>query len=90
MEELLAITKVLGEENEKRFKDAVTDLLIEQVKDDLVNLSNYLVDWEELFDEIRTELKEEFRDKVRTKYMRAAEEKLSEVFGENDRVSNET
>ena len=38
MEELLAITKVLGEENEKRFKDAVTDLLIEQVKDDLENL----------------------------------------------------
>ena len=50
MEELLAITKVLGEENAIRFKDAVTDLLIEQVKDDLENLSNYLIDWEELFD----------------------------------------
>lgn len=80
MEELLAITKVLGEENEKRFKDAVTDLLIEQVKDDLVNLSNYLVDWEELFDEIRTEIKEEFRAKLREKYVKVAEEKLSEVF----------
>lgn len=80
MEELLAITKVLGEENEKRFKDAVTDLLIEQVKDDLDNLSNYLVDWEELFDEIRTEIKEEFREKIREKYVKVAEEKLSEVF----------
>lgn len=82
MEELLAITKVLGEENEKRFKDAVTDLLIEQVKDDLDNLSNYLVDWEELFDEIRTEIKEEFREKIREKYVKVAEEKLSEVFKE--------
>lgn len=90
MEELLAITKVLGEENAKRFKDAVTDLLIEQVKDDLENLSNYLIDWEELFDEIRTEIKEEFRDKVRAKYMKAAEIKLSEVFGENDIARNET
>ena len=82
MEELLAITKVLGEENEKRFKDAVTDLLIEQVKDDLVNLSNYLIDWEELFDEIRNEIKDEFRKKVREKYLKVAEEKLSEVFKE--------
>lgn len=90
MEELLAITKVLGEENEKRFKDAVTDLLIEQVKDDLENMSNYLIDWEELFDEIRAEIKEEFREKVRTKYMKAAEEKLSEVFGESDIARNET
>lgn len=90
MEKILAITKLLGEENEKRFKDAVTDLLIEQVKDDLENMSNYLIDWEELFDEIRAEIKEEFREKVRTKYMKAAEEKLSEVFGENDMAENET
>lgn len=90
MEELLAITKVLGEENTKKFKDAVTDLLIEQVKGDLENLCNYLIDWEELFDEIRTEIKEEFRDKVRAKYMKAAEKKLSEVFGENDIARNET
>ena len=83
MEELLAITKVLGEENATRFKDAVTDLLIEQVKDDLENLSNYLIDWEELFDEIRAEIKEEFREKIRTKYMRIAEDKLSKIF-END------
>jgi len=89
MDNLLAITKVLGEENEKRFKDAVTDLLIEQVKDDLENMSNYLIDWEELFEEIRAEIKEEFRDKVRTKYMKAAEEKLSEVFGENHMMRNE-
>lgn len=80
MEELLAITKVLGEENEKRFKDAVTDLLIEQVKGDLENMCNYLIDWEELFEEIRSEIKDEFRDKVREKYLRVAEEKLSEVF----------
>lgn len=84
MEELLAITKVLGEENTKKFKDAVTDLLIEQVKGDLENLCNYLIDWEELFEEIRSEIKDEFRDKVREKYLRVAEEKLSEVFSEND------
>lgn len=82
MEEVLAITKVLGEANEKRLKDAITDLLIEQVKDDLANMSNYLIDWEELFDEIRNEIKDEFREKVREKYLKVAEVKLSEVFKE--------
>lgn len=82
MDEILAITKVFGEENEKRFKDAITDLLIEQVRDDLANMSNYLIDWEELIEEIRSEIKEEFQEKIREKYLKIAEEKLSEVFNE--------
>lgn len=76
MESLSAIAKVLGEENEKRLKAAVTDLLIEQVKGDLDNMCHYLIDWEELFEEIRDEIKEEFREK----YIKVAEEKLSVVF----------
>lgn len=68
-----AITKVLGEANEKRLKDAITDLLIEQFKDDLANMSNYLIDWEEFFDEIINEIKDEFRKKVREKYLKVAE-----------------
>ena len=80
MEEQLAITKILGEENEKRLKEAITDLLIEQVKGDLDNMCHYLIDWEELFEEIRDEIKEEFREKLREKYIKVAEEKLSEVF----------
>lgn len=83
MEELLAITKVLGEVNEKRLKETVTDLLIEQVKGDLDNMCHYFIDWEELFDEIRNEIKEEFREKLRGKYIKVAEEKLSEVFDLN-------
>lgn len=80
METLLAITKILGEENEKRFKDAVTDLLIEQVKGDLDSISHYLIDWEELIEEIRNEIKVEFGEKIRARYLKVAEEKLSEVF----------
>ena len=72
MDEILAITKVLGEENEKRFKDAITDLLIEQVRDDLENISNYLIDWEELIEEIKNEIKVEFQEKIRKKYPQIA------------------
>lgn len=84
MDEILAITKVLGEENAKKLKNEITDLLIEQVRDDLANMSNYLIDWEELIEEIRNEVKEEFRGKIREKYLRIAEEKLSEVFNEEE------
>lgn len=80
MEEILTIAKILGEENERRLKAAITDLLIEQVKGDLDNMCHYLIDWEELFDEIRNEIKEEFRKKLQEKYIKVAEEKLSEVF----------
>ena len=72
MDEILAITKVLGEENEKRFKDAITDLHIEQVRDDLENISNYLIDWEELIEEIKNEIKVEFQEKIRKKYPQIA------------------
>ena len=80
MEETLTIAKILGEENEKRLKATVTDLLIEQVKGDLDNMCHYLIDWEELFEEIRDEIKEEFRGKLREQYIKVAEEKLFEVF----------
>lgn len=82
MEALLAITKILGEENEKRFKDTVTDLLIEQVKGDLDSICNYLIDWEELIEEIRNEIKVEFGEKIRERYLKVAEEKFSELFEE--------
>jgi len=80
MEKVIAISKMLGEENEKRLKDAFTDLLIEQIKDDMENMSDYLIDWEELMDEIRNELKDEFRERVRSQYTKIAEEKLTEIF----------
>ena len=44
---------------------------------------------EELFDEIREELKEEFKTRLREKYMRIAENRLSELF-EKDARRNET
>ena len=80
MEELTKIAKLLGEENEKKLKDSITDMLIERFESDLDDMGCYMIDYEALFDEIRKEVKSAMKDKVTKMYMAKAEEKFSELF----------
>lgn len=84
MKELTKIAKLLGEKNEKRLKDGITDLMLEEIKSDLKNNSFYLIDFDELFDEIRDEIKDELKSKIRSRYIKMAEEKFSEMFEKED------
>lgn len=81
MENLSAFAKLLGEENEKRFRDSITDKLIKQATDDMKRTCGYLIDWEELVDDIYDELKQEVKEKIRKKYMDNLESKLENIFG---------
>lgn len=80
MEKLTAFTKLLGEENEKKFRDRVTELLIEQVESDLENMYCYLIDFESMFEEIREDVMEDTKRKVAERYKKKVEEKFSELF----------
>ena len=82
MEELTKLAMLLGEENEKRFKDAMTDLLIRQFEDDLGNMSEYMCDYDEIFDEVRAEVTSIMKNKITTAYLEKAEAKFNELFGE--------
>ena len=82
MENISKIAKILGEDNEKRLKDAITDLLINQFEDDLVNMTDYMFDYEEIFDEVKKEAKSVMKDKISKAYMKKAETKFAELFGE--------
>lgn len=82
MKELTKLAMLLGEENEKRFKDTMTDLLINQFEDDLQNMSEYMCDYEEIFDEVRKEVTSIMRDKITEAYLAKAEVKFNELFGE--------
>ena len=64
MENLSKMAILLGEENEKRFKDAMTDLLINQFEDDLQNMSVYMCDYDEIFDEVRKEVTDIMKNKI--------------------------
>lgn len=74
--------KLLGEENEKKLQDAMTDVLIRQFEDDLENMTQYMCDYEEIFDEVRKEVTAIMRDKIIKAYLAKADAKFAELFGE--------
>lgn len=80
MAQLNELSKLLGEENEKRLKSSITDLLIEQVADELRENYEYLIDYDHLFSEVIGEIEEEFKSRIREKYMGILDEKFSELF----------
>lgn len=81
MKDLTNLVKILGEDNEKRLKDAITDLLINQFEDDLESMTYYMFDYDEIFDEVRKEVKSIMKDKISKVYLEKAEAKFNELFG---------
>lgn len=80
MRNLSEIAKLLGEENEKRLKDAFTDLLIGRIQEDLECLEDYVLDYSLIFDEISRDVREYMKESLMDVYMKKADEKLSELF----------
>ena len=78
-EELLNIVKLLGEENEKKLKDGITDLLLKRIEEDLDDISIYLMDLESMLDEIKKDIEKEAKEKIMKKYMDKLEEKLNDL-----------
>lgn len=81
MKDFNNIVKLLGENNEQKLKDTITDLLIDRFEDDLNDMGCYMIDYEQLFDEIRDEVKSTIKDKVAKVYLAKAEDKFNELFG---------
>lgn len=82
MKDLTNLVKLIGEDNEKRLKDAMTDLLINQFRDDLESMEDYMLDYEEIFDDVRKEVTSIMKEKISKAYLAKAEKKFYELFGE--------
>lgn len=80
MENITKIAKLLGEDNEKRLKDEITNLLIYHIEDELSDFDEYLIDYEDLFDEIANEVKTVVKDKYIKMYTEKAEKKFEKLF----------
>lgn len=80
MEKCLEVAKLLGEENVNRLKDTVTDLLIKRCEDELEDMAIYMIDYENLFEEVEAEVKAIVKDKIMQMYLEKAEGKISELF----------
>ena len=77
--ELLNIVKLLGEENEKKLKDGITDLLLKRIEDDLDDIDIYLMDLEAMLDDIRREIEKEAKERITKMYMKKLEGKLNDM-----------
>ena len=82
MEELTKLAKLLGEENEQKLKDAITDSLIHQFEDDLNDMCEYMLDYERIFDEVRKEVTSIMKEKIAKAYLAKAQDKFAELFEE--------
>ena len=82
MKELTKIAKILGEENEQRLKNEITDLLIHRIEDDLDNYEDWIVDLNELYKEVNKEVQKAVKDKMIKHYTEKFEEKMNAMFKE--------
>lgn len=80
MEKCLEVAKLLGEENVNRLKDTVTDLLIKRCEDELEDMAIYMIDYENLFEEIEKEVRAIVKDEIMKFYLEKAKGKISKLF----------
>ena len=82
MENITQIANLLGEDNEKRLKDKITDLLIEQVESDLEDRYkyDYILAFDSIYEEVKEKIEEEFKEKLMEKYRERMNTELEKIF----------
>lgn len=82
MEELTKIAKLLGEDNEKRLKDGIVEMLLNQARYDIEEKYkyDYSIDFDDIYNEIKKEIKEEVKEKLKKKLIKSINEKMEEWF----------
>lgn len=80
MEQLTKIAELLGEDNAKRLKDTITDMIIEQVKSDMDNMTVYLIDFEIVLDGIRRDIERDVRERLANEYVEVLRKRLDDYF----------
>lgn len=80
MEKILKIAELLGEENAQKIKDEISEILLDYLKSDLDNMCDYIIDYEDLFEDVRKEVFSNVRDKMVKKYTAEIEKKFDELI----------
>ena len=75
MENITQIANLLGEDNEKRLKDKITDLIMEdRYKYD------YILAFDSIYEEVKEKIEEEFKEKLMEKYRERMNKELEKIF----------
>lgn len=81
--DMSTFARLLGENNEKRLKDTLTDLLLNQVQKDLETADEYILYYDGLFSEIRKEVESRVKEMVVKNYTEKLAEKITRMLEEN-------
>lgn len=78
---LSCVATLLGEENEKRLRDGITDLLLEKVKYDLDDKYryDYILAFDDIYEDVKEEIEDEFKEKLAKKYRQHMNKALKEM-----------
>ena len=84
MENLIGIARIIGEENEQKIKDGITNAILELVDRDLQEFYRYeyVINFENLFYQIEQEVKEKVKERIIQMYAAKMEEKFAEWIKE--------
>ena len=82
MDNVSVLVKVLGEENEKRVKDEITNMIIEQVRSDIENYDDWIIPLEDIIEELNNEIYLRVKDMFMEKYTESITEKLGKTLDE--------
>lgn len=80
MDGILKIAELLGEDNAQKLRDGITEMLLEHVRTNLDDLSDYLLKFEKLFEEVSDEVCDNVKDKMIKKYTKEVGKKFEESF----------
>lgn len=80
MEDLIGIARIIGEENEQKLKDGITDLLLRQIERDLESRYEYdfIFDFDSIYKEAIREVESDLKEKIIKIYTTKIEEKFAE------------
>lgn len=81
LKELSVVASLLGEDNAKRLRDGITDLLLRQVEMDLEDKYRYdfILAFDDIYKDVKEEIEDEFKEKLAKKYRQYMNKALKEM-----------
>lgn len=79
MSDFSKFTSLLGPENEKRFKDEVTDILIDRVRCDMEAYDMYLFDYESILGDVSDKIEKDLKDLIYKECMGRIEGHINDI-----------
>lgn len=81
LKDLSVVATLLGEDNAKRLRDGITDLLLERVSCDLDDKYryDYILAFDDIYKDVKEEIEDEFKEKLAKKYRQHMNKTLKEI-----------